>query len=107
MDGQPVTEVIEPRRIDEGWWREEALPREYWQLSLESGRTLTVFHDLIDDCWSSSITSSKPVDLPVMMRCLTHRRKGGDERPVGRRGGVAQDALSEAWKAFAEPVASR
>lgn len=51
VDGQTVTDVIERWRIDEGWWREEAVSRQYWQLSLESGRTLTVFHDLIDDCW--------------------------------------------------------
>lgn len=39
-------------RIDDEWWREE-IARRYFEVELESGRRLTVYHDLHTDAWYS------------------------------------------------------
>ena len=37
-------------RIDDEWWRSE-VSRRYFEVELEGGRRVTVYHDLITDAW--------------------------------------------------------
>ena len=46
-----VASVQDCWRIDDEWWRERAVSRMYWQVRLESGRLLTLYHDLIGETW--------------------------------------------------------
>ncbi|HET9948554.1 MAG TPA: hypothetical protein VFQ22_06510 [Longimicrobiales bacterium] len=45
-----VEAVRERWRIDDEWWR-EPISREYFSLTLDDGRALTLYHDLTDDAW--------------------------------------------------------
>jgi hypothetical protein len=38
-------------RIDDEWWREHAISREYFELLLDDGTLLVVYHDLIAQAW--------------------------------------------------------
>jgi hypothetical protein len=38
-------------RIDDEWWREHAIARLYYELILDDGTFLTVYHDLTTDSW--------------------------------------------------------
>ena len=38
-------------RIDDEWWREHAIARMYYELILDDGTRLTVYHDLKADAW--------------------------------------------------------
>lgn len=40
-----------PWRTDDRWWTPEPISRLYVRLTLEDGRSLTVFHDLIGGRW--------------------------------------------------------
>jgi hypothetical protein len=46
-----VTEVRQHYRTDDRWWTSEPVERDYFDLLLEDGRPLTVFHDRIARCW--------------------------------------------------------
>ena len=48
---QSVAAVQDRWRIDDEWWRERSVSRLYCQVQLESGRVLTLYHDLIGDTW--------------------------------------------------------
>ena len=48
---QTVAAVQDRWRIDDEWWRERPVSRLYCQVQLESGRVLTLYHDLIGDTW--------------------------------------------------------
>ncbi len=37
-------------RIDDEWWREE-IARRYFELELDNGSVITVFHDLVSGKW--------------------------------------------------------
>jgi hypothetical protein len=37
-------------RIDDEWWREE-IARRYFELELDNGLVITVFHDLVSGKW--------------------------------------------------------
>ena len=44
--------AIEDRwRIDDEWWRSEAVSRLYFLVRLASGQRLTLSKNLIDNCW--------------------------------------------------------
>jgi len=45
-----VTVIHDRWRIDDEWWREE-ISRVYFEVELEGGRRLTVFHDLVAGGW--------------------------------------------------------
>ncbi|QFG04376.1 hypothetical protein Tbon_12120 [Tepidiforma bonchosmolovskayae] len=45
-----VTAIHDRWRIDDEWWREE-ISRVYFEVELEGGRRLTVFHDLVAGGW--------------------------------------------------------
>jgi hypothetical protein len=38
-------------RIDDEWWREHVIARLYYELLLDDGTLLTVYHDLAADLW--------------------------------------------------------
>ena len=38
-------------RIDDEWWREHAIARMYYEVVLDDGTMLTMYHDLIRDEW--------------------------------------------------------
>ena len=46
----PVAAIHDSWRIDDEWWREE-IARRYFNVELEGGRRVTVFHDLVRDLW--------------------------------------------------------
>lgn len=46
-----VTSLQDRWRIDDEWWRDVPLSRVYYQLQLEGGRVVTVYHDLIGGEW--------------------------------------------------------
>ena len=47
-----VEQAIETWRIDDEWWRDRSISRQYWRLLLEDGRTVDVFCDLVTGRWS-------------------------------------------------------
>jgi hypothetical protein len=47
---QRVVAVHDTWRIDDEWWRDE-IARRYFVVELESGRRVTIFHDLVRDLW--------------------------------------------------------
>jgi hypothetical protein len=57
-DGRPaavgratVEAVREDWVVEDRWWTRRALRRRYFELVLENGRNVVVFHDLIADRW--------------------------------------------------------
>jgi len=50
---QQVAQVRDMWKINDEWWRgrEAEIERMYFELFLENGRVVTVFHDLIRDQW--------------------------------------------------------
>ena len=46
-----VESVEDIWRIDDEWWRERAVSRMYYRCAVDSGMSVTVFHDLIDGKW--------------------------------------------------------
>ncbi len=38
-------------RIDDEWWREHAVSRLYYELVLDDGTLLTIYHDLVAQLW--------------------------------------------------------
>ena len=48
-----VVGISDVWRVDDGWWRnaEEQERRLYFELTLENGAHLTLFHDLVHGSW--------------------------------------------------------
>jgi hypothetical protein len=46
-----IVAVQDHWRIDDEWWREHAISREYYELQLDDGALLVVYHDLLADIW--------------------------------------------------------
>ncbi len=46
-----VESVEDIWRIDDEWWRDRAVSRMYYRCAVDSGMSVTVFHDLIDGKW--------------------------------------------------------
>ena len=48
-----VIGVSDVWRVDDGWWREETeqICRMYFELTLENGAHLTLYHDLLHGSW--------------------------------------------------------
>ncbi len=49
--GTPVASIEETWRVDEGWWRDDALSRCYWRVQLAGGRIVTVCQDMASGQW--------------------------------------------------------
>jgi len=47
-----VEAVLETWRIDDEWWRQQAVSRLYFSLLLEDGRTVTIYRDLLSGRWA-------------------------------------------------------
>lgn len=45
-----VVAIHDTWRIDDEWWRDE-IARRYFEVELEGGRRVTVYHDLAKDAW--------------------------------------------------------
>jgi hypothetical protein len=61
-DGHPLVVVVSGRRlavvdhhetwrIDDEWWRPRPISRIYWRVSLEDGRVMDVYRDLVTSVW--------------------------------------------------------
>ena len=53
LPGRPARRVAQIRerwRIDDEWWR-STISRTYYDLVLENGRSLVLYHDEVDSCW--------------------------------------------------------
>jgi len=46
-----VVELLDRYRIDDRWWTERRVARTYYALLLEDGRTVTIFHDEMENSW--------------------------------------------------------
>ncbi|MGI9145989.1 MAG: hypothetical protein ACR2IK_05490 [Chloroflexota bacterium] len=46
-----IAAVQDHWRIDDEWWREHPISRIYYELLLDDGSLLTVYHDLLADIW--------------------------------------------------------
>ena len=46
-----VIELLDRYRTDDRWWTEQRVARMYYELHIEDGRTVTVFHDEAEDSW--------------------------------------------------------
>ena len=46
-----IAAVQDHWRIDDEWWREHPISRVYYELLLDDGTLLTVYHDLLSDLW--------------------------------------------------------
>lgn len=49
---QPVSLARSPWRIDQGWWRGEAVRRDYYRVAPEDGPPFTVYRDLLSGEWA-------------------------------------------------------
>ena len=54
---QDVRLLREPWRIDQHWWRTEAIRRTYYRVAFEDGRPLTIYSDLTSGHWFSQAYS--------------------------------------------------
>ena len=46
-----IAAVQDHWRIDDEWWREHPISRVYYELFLDDGTLLTIYHDLLADLW--------------------------------------------------------
>jgi hypothetical protein len=46
-----VAELLDRYRTVDRWWAEQPVARTYYEVLLEDGRIVTIFHDEIGDCW--------------------------------------------------------
>jgi hypothetical protein len=46
-----IAAVQDRWRIDDEWWREHAIARLYYEVILDDGTLLTIYHDLVRDLW--------------------------------------------------------
>lgn len=49
--GRPVESIREDWVVEDRWWTARPLRRRYFELVLDDGRNLVVFHDLISGNW--------------------------------------------------------
>ena len=46
-----VVDVRDRWRIDDEWWREERVSRTYFQLLMQNGQSIIMFHDDVNGTW--------------------------------------------------------
>ena len=53
FSGRPIAveSVVETWRIDDEWWREKAVSRQYRRVVLQDGRVVDIYRDLITGKW--------------------------------------------------------
>lgn len=47
-----VTLIRRPWRIDQHWWRADAIRRDYFRVAPEDGPPLTIYHDVVTGEWA-------------------------------------------------------
>lgn len=50
-EGVGVARIRECWRVEDRWWTEQPVSRTYYELELEDGRIITLFHDALGDQW--------------------------------------------------------
>jgi hypothetical protein len=48
---QAVVNIEDRWRIDDEWWRQEAISRLYYEVTLDSGQQMVIFKDMINGGW--------------------------------------------------------
>ena len=48
---QPVVSIEDRWRIDDEWWRAEAISRMYYSVTFKSGQKVVVYKDLLNNAW--------------------------------------------------------
>jgi hypothetical protein len=48
---QPVASIEDRWRIDDEWWRAEAISRMYYSIMFKSGQKVVVYKDLVNGGW--------------------------------------------------------
>ena len=51
VDGAQVEAIREDWVVEDRWWTRRMLRRRYFELVLEDGRNVVVFHDLVGQGW--------------------------------------------------------
>ena len=46
-----IIKVADRWRIDDEWWREERVSRTYFQLLMQNGQSIIMFHDDVNGTW--------------------------------------------------------
>ena len=46
-----VEQVTDTWRIDDEWWRKQAIARVYFTVLFDDGAVLTIYHDLLGEAW--------------------------------------------------------
>ncbi len=46
-----VVEQLDRYRTGDRWWTDQPIARTYYELLLEDGRSVTIFHDDLRDAW--------------------------------------------------------
>jgi hypothetical protein len=49
--GLSVTSIQDVWDVLDEWWRTSPIARRYYTVKLEDGRTITIFHDLVQEAW--------------------------------------------------------
>jgi hypothetical protein len=58
-----VASILDRWRIDDEWWRNE-VSRMYFQVELEGGQVVILFHDLITDRWYQQNAATPVAESP-------------------------------------------
>lgn len=47
-----VVQTLQDRwRLDDEWWRDRPVRREYWRVTFSNGREAILYHDMLTDRW--------------------------------------------------------
>jgi hypothetical protein len=46
-----ILEVLDCYRTNDRWWTAEPISRAYYEILLDDGRTITLFHDDLQNTW--------------------------------------------------------
>ena len=49
---QAVSLTARPWRVDQYWWRDARVRRDYFRVAPENGPPLTIYHDLVSGEWA-------------------------------------------------------
>ena len=49
--GHTIASIEDLWRVEEEWWRDSPIVRTYFEVILDSGRRMTLFHDQVNGGW--------------------------------------------------------
>jgi hypothetical protein len=68
----------EPWRIDQHWWRDDAIRRDYFRVLPENSPALTIYHDLVTGEWArQEYVGAKPGNVGIRTKALSGRTASG------------------------------